>query len=355
MGSAKTKDAIDGQVIYYKSSEEMSEVEDDSVDAIVTSPPYNRHKQYSADDEQKYDDNKPVDEYFQFLRKVWSECYRVLSPTGVFFLNIGDAAKSQGLSEQVVESAVAVGFIRLQTIIWVKSIFGKGHFTPSGGNRRLNNLWENIFVLVKDKKRYQIFPKDIGIPYADKSNIGRYGESDLRDAGNVWFIPYRVTSGASLKKGHDAPFPVELPVKCARLTRAQRILDPFGGTGSTLAASKLLGIQGIAYEKYPRKEVIRGRVGGDHGFVEEPPTLLPHLEATIELLSETLNKLNLSNPATLFKSTKRECNRLEIVQQTLQNMNLRVDIIDQFLAQPNEDSPDDRQKLRKFLDKDGSR
>ncbi|MHA2367137.1 MAG: DNA-methyltransferase, partial [Candidatus Hodarchaeales archaeon] len=228
-------DDVAGQIIYYKSSEDMLEVKDESIDLIITSPPYNRKKHYSDDHEEQYNDNLSDEDYFALLKRVWKECYRVLKPSGLFFLNIGDAAQDQGKSHSVVDTAVDVGFIRLQTIIWVKSLLGKGHYTPSGGNRRLNNIWENIFVLVKDKKQYKIYPKEIGIPFADKSNIGRYSDQDLRDAGNIWFIPYTKTTGATIKKGHDAPFPIELPYKCMKLTKAQSVLDPFGGTCSTLA------------------------------------------------------------------------------------------------------------------------
>ena len=68
-------------------------------------------------------------------------------------------------------------------------------------------------------------------------DIGRYGDTDLRDAGNVWLIPYTRTTGHSVKKGHDAPFPIELPYRCIKLVPGtRRVLDPFGGSGSTLIA-----------------------------------------------------------------------------------------------------------------------
>ena len=51
--------------------------------------------------------------------------------TELFFLNIGDSAKDQGISEKVVTTAVEAGWTRIQDVIWVKSIYGKGHYTPS--------------------------------------------------------------------------------------------------------------------------------------------------------------------------------------------------------------------------------
>jgi len=325
-------DTFDGQIIYYKSSEDMSEIKSNSVDTIITSPPYNRSKHYSNDHGIAYNDNKPEKSYFSFLSKVWSECYRVLSPKGIFFLNIGDSAKDQGMSEKVVNLAVNEGFIRLQNIIWIKSLLGKGHYTPTGGIRRLNNLWENIFVLVKDKKDYYINPLNIGIPYADKTNIGRYSKEDLRDAGNIWFIPYQKTTGATIKKGHEAPFPIELPYRCIKLTEAEIILDPFVGTGSTLAASHFLNKKGIGYEKYPRKDIIQNRILKEQ-FKPEPPILIPHLVLTIKFLLNVIKDYSQLEPTRFFQflSTKKDKEQTKIAGEVLKNLNLSWSQLEEFL------------------------
>ena len=241
---------IENQTVYFKSSEEMSELEDESIDVVITSPPYNRGKTYSSDNGEIHDDKMEDAEYYSFLTAIWSECYRVAKKSAVFFLNIGDSAGDQGKSEKVAMSAEAASWKRIQDIIWVKSFLGKGHYTPSGGNRRLNNLWEHIFLFAKNTKEYKIDPKAIGISYTDKSNIGRYSDTDLRDPGNVWLIPYMKTTGATIKKGHEAPFPIGLPYKCIKMVpNVNTVLDPFGGTCSTLAACLNLEVKGYAYEK----------------------------------------------------------------------------------------------------------
>ena len=283
----------------------MNELSDDTIDVIITSPPYNIGKDYSTKG-LSYNDRKAHSEYLSFLSRVFEECYRVLSESGVFFLNIGDSAKDQGKSEDVVRCAVKAGFKRLQTVIWVKSIFGKGHYTPSGGYRRLNNVWEFIFILIKSK-RYNIDPKAIGIPYADKSNIGRYSNVDLRDAGDIWFIPYIKTTGATIKKGHEAPFPLELPLKCLQLVpRAKSVLDPFAGTGSTLCAAKKLNLIGYGYEILPRKEVIKERLNEPVSSIKTP--LLPQLETysdvVTQILDEALKLLSLREKASLLSNLK---------------------------------------------------
>ncbi len=273
------------QRVIIGSSERMEEIPDNSIDVIVTSPPYNVGKKYTPDG--SFTDKLPMDEYLLFLKNVFRECLRVLKPDGLFFLNIGDSAKDQGKSEKVVNTAVHAGFKRVQTIIWVKSIFGMGHYTPSGGKRRFNNVWENVFLLSKTKN-YRLDPKRIGIPYTDKSNIGRYSKEDLRDPGDVWFVPYEVTTGAKIKKGHEAPFPIGLPYLCIKsVPDAKTVLDPFAGTGSTLAASEYLGLEGIGYELFPKKEVIRKRIL-ENSF-KPPNTPLPRqLEKYVSIVDEIL-------------------------------------------------------------------
>ena len=316
----KSSIEIDNQTVYFKSSEDMSELEDESIDVIITSPPYNRGKVYMSDNGEIHNDKMEEVEYLSFLTTIWSECYRVAKKSALFFLNIGDSAGDQGKSEQVAKSSENASWKRIQDIIWVKSFLGKGHYTPSGGNRRLNNLWEHIYLFTKDTKEYKIDPMAIGIPYTDKSNVGRYSNIDLRDAGNVWLIPYMKTTGASIKKGHEAPFPIGLPYRCIKMVpNAKSILDPFGGTCSTLAACLKLGVKGYAYEKYPRVEVIESRISEGKDFQESEENLIPHLELSLKLINDLLSDSSIVLP--VIKS-KAEFNNFQILNQVLNNLNI---------------------------------
>lgn len=342
---------IANQTIYFESSEKMHHLSDGSIDIIITSPPYNRNKNYSSDDDEVHNDNLPEPEYLEFLKRVWKECLRVASDKAVFFLNIGDSATDQGISEKVVQSAVEAGWIRIQDLVWVKSIYGKGHYTPTGSNKRFNNVWEHIFLLVKNPKEYELDPKAVGVPYADKSNIGRYNDSDLRDPGNVFHICYEKTTGATIKKGHDAPFPIGLPYICIKaIPKAKTVLDPFLGTGTTLAAALNLGLQGFGYEKYPRKELIKQTIKEGPQYYPSPIILIPHYEESINVLMNFLleAKYNWREPRS-----KKEMSEWEILTDTLTKLGVKNEILEKLQKTINEAKITKKTtKLDQFLNKE---
>lgn len=206
---------------------------------IVTSPRYNCGKDYGCG----ISDKTPRDTYLLEMRTMGELLFRVSADTCVFFLNVGDDADWPDRSYSVMKEYEAAGWNLVQTIIWTKHMSGRGHFQAISGEKRLNPLTENIFMLVKNKKAYSLDRLAIGAPYTDKSNIKRRGHTkDLRCAGNLWFIPYD-TVGKTIKKGHPAPFPVELAKKCILLNGCKGpVLDPFAGILSTARACESLAV-----------------------------------------------------------------------------------------------------------------
>jgi site-specific DNA-methyltransferase (adenine-specific) len=95
--------------------------------------------------------------------------------------------------------------------------------------------------------------KSIGVPYKDKSNIKRWSsvKQNLRDRGNVWFIPYDTIQNKS-ERPHPVTFPVKLPEMCiklhGRLNEGTMVLDPFCGIGSTAVASMNLGVSFLGFD-----------------------------------------------------------------------------------------------------------
>lgn len=226
-----------------------------SIDVIVTSPPYNIGVDYNS-----YNDNRPFEEYLTWIGEIAKSCHRVLKDTGSFFFNIGDKPSDEFRSLTIAKKIGEV-FKLQNTIHWVKSIaipeknLNIGHYKPVNSKRFLNNSHEYIFHFTKDGS-VAIDKLAIGVPYGDKSNIGRWkhAQQDLRGRGNQWFIPYETVKE---KKIHPAMFPIKLPEMCIKLHGLDKnepliILDPFLGSGSTAIASKKLNCIYVGFEIDPK-------------------------------------------------------------------------------------------------------
>jgi len=229
----------------------QSHLDPGSIDLIVTSPPYNIGIKYNS-----HHDNMPFSDYLNWMEAFGRLCSRVLKQDGSLFFNIGDKASDEFRAFEVAQRIARS--LRLQnTIHWVKSIavpehhINIGHFKPVNSPRYLNNCHEYIFHFTKT----QAVPLNrlaIGVPYADKSNINRWkhGQShgDLRDRGNIWYIPYDTVRS---QKEHPAAFPKRLPEMCIRLHGFDKntiVLDPFAGIGTTCLAAQELGCRYIGFE-----------------------------------------------------------------------------------------------------------
>jgi site-specific DNA-methyltransferase (adenine-specific) len=237
----------------------LGAIKEKSVDVVVTSPPYNIGIGYSS-----YRDSMPREKYLEWMQQVASGVKRALADDGSFFLNIGNRPKDQWIAWDVA-LALRRQFALQNVIHWVKSIaiskadagnyptitgdVAVGHFKPVVSDRFLNDCHEYIFHFTKagDAKMDKLA---VGIPYQDKSNIGRWkaAKQDRRDRGNTWFIPYK-TIQSKKDRPHPATFPVKLPEMCIRLHgSAKLVADPFTGIGSTALAAKNLGASFVGFE-----------------------------------------------------------------------------------------------------------
>jgi len=229
-----------------------------SVDVVVTSPPYNLGLRYGT-----YDDSRPREEYLAWLEEVALEIRRVLKDTGSFFLNVGGKPTDPWGPLEIL-LRLRPHFYLQNTIHWIKSIAVSegdtapvtfGHYKPIGGQRFLNDCHEYIFHLTKTGQ----VPLDrlaIGVPYQDKSNIGRWKAAtrDRRCRGNTWFIPYETIQSRERERPHPATFPVKLPEMCLKLHGLERVslvLDPFLGLGTTALACMKLGLSCVGFEIDP--------------------------------------------------------------------------------------------------------
>ncbi|MEW6083619.1 MAG: site-specific DNA-methyltransferase [Chloroflexota bacterium] len=222
-------------VIFNHSSEEMKELPDNSVHLMVTSPPYNVGKEY--------DEDLTLEEYLAFLRRVWSEVYRVLVPGGRACVNVANLGRKPyiPMNGLIAREMIDLGFLMRGEIIWDKSSSASTSTAwgswQSASNPTLRDTHEYILVFSKGTfKREKIEGRD--------STITK--EEFLEFTKSVWDF----FSESAKKVGHPAPFPVELPYRLIQLYTYSNevVLDPFMGSGQTALAALKAGRRYVGYE-----------------------------------------------------------------------------------------------------------
>ena len=221
--------------IFCKTSEKMEELPDNSVHLMVTSPPYNVGKEY--------DENLTLNEYREFLKRVWTEVKRVLVPGGRACINIANLGRKPyiPLHAFLIEDMLDLGFLMRGEIIWNKASSGSPSTAwgtwLSAKNPILRDIHEYILVFSKSS-----FARDL--IENKKSTISK--EEFLEFTKSVWTF----SAEPATKVGHPAPFPVELPYRLIQLYTFEKevILDPFMGSGQTAIAAIKTHRHYIGYE-----------------------------------------------------------------------------------------------------------
>ncbi len=223
--------------IFCKSSEEMSELPNNSVHLMITSPPYNVAKEY--------DEDLSLEEYLNFLNRVWRETYRVLVPGGRVCINVANLGRKPyiPLHSYIIQGMLEIGYLMRGEIIWNKASSASPSTAwgswLSAANPVLRDIHEYILIFCKET-----FSRKRG---ERKNTIKK--EQFLEWTKSVWTFP-----AVSAKKiGHPAPFPEELPYRLIQLYsfKDDVILDPFVGSGTTCLVALKTGRNYVGYDNNP--------------------------------------------------------------------------------------------------------
>jgi DNA modification methylase len=247
----------------------MSEIAANSIELIVTSPPYPMIEMWdslfsSINGEikkalEQNEDKKAFHLMHQELNKVWRECKRVLKPGGIACVNIGDATRKVDKTFQLYPNHVKIteffrehGFISLPCILWRKPTNSPTKFLGSGmlpPNAYVTLEHEYILIFRKGFKKRNFKPK----------SERRYNGAFFWEERNKWFsdiwtdiqgTSQYLEAGKEEFRERSAAFPLELPYRLINMFSiyGDTILDPFWGTGTTSLAAMVCARNSVGYE-----------------------------------------------------------------------------------------------------------
>ncbi|MCL5011141.1 MAG: helix-turn-helix domain-containing protein [Patescibacteria group bacterium] len=219
------------KIVCGDSKEVLSEAPDNSIDIIITSPPYNFGLDYKNDNK---NDTKKWADYFYQLNEIWRECVRVLKPGGRFCVNIQPLFSDYIPTHHLISKQLLnLGLLWKGEIIWEKNNYNC-KYTAWGSWKSpsmpyLKYSWEFV----------EVFCKETHKKTGESVNIDIAGEEFKKWVYAKWSIaPER-----NMKKyEHPAMFPEELVTRLLKLFSYKNdfVLDPFNGVGTTTSVAKKL-------------------------------------------------------------------------------------------------------------------
>jgi DNA modification methylase len=236
--------------IFLGDARSMTEIEDNSVALVVTSPPYFAGKEYELDVGSGHVP-KSYGDYLGLLEDVFAECVRKLEPGGRIAVNVANLGRKpyRSLSSDVIRIFEHLRLLLRGEIIWVKALGASGSTAWGSFQRPANPVLRDLTerVIVASKGRF-----DRALSARERAAQGDPHEGSIwRDefmeaTTDMWEIP----SESATRVGHPAPFPVALPRRLIELYtyRGDLVLDPFMGSGTTGVAALQTGRHYAGYE-----------------------------------------------------------------------------------------------------------
>jgi len=262
--------------LYNKDCRDMSMIEDNSVDLVVTSPPYWCAKDYgSGKDKGEIGADVSYKEYLDDIKKVFEECYRVLRNSRFMCINISNILVDTHTIPvpydyfQILRSIEGLTYD--ECAMWTKpegmlsqSRAGGWLQRPLPRRIHMNRLYEFIFIFRKGTNDLSFTQSDGKIL---EENIIEKNKEYLTD---VWYFP----CASAAREGHPAPYPPELPKRCIRLYsyRNEVVLDPFNGSGTTGMVAKQEGRSYIGFDISAEYiKLAQKKIGWNEGSVFDDP------------------------------------------------------------------------------------
>jgi len=265
------------------SKDELKRLSDNSVDLIVTSPPY-------ADQRKGTYGGIHPNEYVNWFLPISEQLLRVLKPTGTFVLNIKEKVVDGERSTYVMELILAM---RKQGWLWTEEfIWHKKNCYPGKWPNRFRDAWERLLQFNKSKK-FHMYQDEVMVPMGDwsKSRLKNLSDTDkIRDNSKVgsgfgknisnWLTrdkayPTNVLHLATecSNKNHSAAFPEELPEWFIKLFTKQNdvVLDPFMGSGTTLIVANRMKRHSIGIDNVKEYyEMVKRQIPSVELYLLEP-------------------------------------------------------------------------------------
>ena len=235
-------------------SRQMSELKDESIHLVVTSPPYWQLKDYGTENQIGFHDD--YETYINHLNLTWKECFRVLHNGCRLCINIGDQFarsvyygryKIIPIHSEIIKFCEMIGFDFMGSIIWQKTTT----MNTTGGASIMGSFPHPRNGIVKLDFEYILLFKKQGT--APKPTLEQKEQSVMTtEEWNTYFNGHWYISGAR-QDNHLAMFPEELPKRLIKMFSfpGENVLDPFLGSGTTASVAKSLGRNSCGYEINP--------------------------------------------------------------------------------------------------------